>query len=797
MGESMSFTLDGDKFVLEGRNLFVCSGEIHYFRIPRENWEQHLLKLKEANCNTVSFYVPWCWHEYEDGICDLNGQSSPERDITAFLALCKKVGLFSIAKIGPYIFSEIYDLGIPDWLIKGHPEILAKNSGKPSLVSYLNPVFIKHVKRWYSNIMPLLLDSEIKNGGSLIMIQVCNEVGAYHWLTGEGDKNLVALAQYSVALREKYGLITKLNMAHGTKYRAFTDVEPPKGLAGDVCKFRQYADWQDHHRQIYKKYIEFLVLLCRKLGMTVPVFHNIAGWFNGRALDYPTNIGFYSHVKDKQFFYAHDHIPEYLSDRNSHDSHLCHKFLTARHGQGPSYIAELQAGTREYSVRPSILDLEAFYKMVLSHGIAGLNFYMFSQGRNQGDFGFYGNTFYWDTPLNFDGTENSLYPVVRRIGAFLKVFGELLLLTRDEADLAVNNYDPYYRTEFIQPMFGNSRVDYSRLGLKYDFRLSRNLFFFDGFLKSMVNMNKKFDVVDLGVTKELAGYRTLVAFSLECMDGATQDCLVRFVKNGGNLVIFPTIPSMNLEFKPCNSMAEKFAIQLGEYLPVSKVYYKGEFQGHVRDVQTFQVETAAHIANTDDGRCCGLVKRYGKGQITMLGFQLLCSSKNHVNVWNNVLSGAGDSREVKVDNPDIHFVFRKAGESGFLFLFNRSGISQKCRVQLAFQVAKDRNDEIVNVDRVVSVPPAGLILPVNVPIPGNISRLEFCGLDVIGLGASPDGISLSHYSAIPTFVETVIRTAKRPKNVRVGKKIIPFSFFDGKLEFSYTSPSEEYRVTVN
>ena len=92
----MSFRIEGEHFVLNNRKTFLNSGEIHYFRIKRECWGKHLQAAREAGLKTVSSYVPWAWHEPEEGFFDFKGDSLPERDLVGWLELCKANGLTSI-----------------------------------------------------------------------------------------------------------------------------------------------------------------------------------------------------------------------------------------------------------------------------------------------------------------------------------------------------------------------------------------------------------------------------------------------------------------------------------------------------------------------------------------------------------------------------------------------------------------------------------------------------------------------------------------------------------------------------
>ena len=82
----MRFTADNASFLLDNEPFYLYSGEIHYFRIKKKLWPLHLKKLKDANCRFVSTYIPWGWHEYEEGKflsrpilwSDVNAAESPE-----------------------------------------------------------------------------------------------------------------------------------------------------------------------------------------------------------------------------------------------------------------------------------------------------------------------------------------------------------------------------------------------------------------------------------------------------------------------------------------------------------------------------------------------------------------------------------------------------------------------------------------------------------------------------------------------------------------------------------------------
>ena len=41
-----TLTISGAQFLLDGRPFQIISGEMHYFRVPREYWRDRMLKLR-------------------------------------------------------------------------------------------------------------------------------------------------------------------------------------------------------------------------------------------------------------------------------------------------------------------------------------------------------------------------------------------------------------------------------------------------------------------------------------------------------------------------------------------------------------------------------------------------------------------------------------------------------------------------------------------------------------------------------------------------------------------------------
>ena len=51
--KAIEFSVLGESFVVEGRNMRILSGAIHYFRVVPGYWEDRLMRLKAAGLNTV------------------------------------------------------------------------------------------------------------------------------------------------------------------------------------------------------------------------------------------------------------------------------------------------------------------------------------------------------------------------------------------------------------------------------------------------------------------------------------------------------------------------------------------------------------------------------------------------------------------------------------------------------------------------------------------------------------------------------------------------------------------------
>lgn len=154
-----------DTFYLDGNPFKVISGSFHYFRTVPGYWQDRLEKLLAMGCNTVETYIPWNVHEPKKGCFEFDGM----KDITGFVRLAQKLGLYVILRPSPYICAEWEFGGLPAWLLA--------EDGMRLRVNY--PPYMKHIREYYDVLLPKLVPLLIDNGGPVIMMQIENEYGYF------------------------------------------------------------------------------------------------------------------------------------------------------------------------------------------------------------------------------------------------------------------------------------------------------------------------------------------------------------------------------------------------------------------------------------------------------------------------------------------------------------------------------------------------------------------------------------------------------------------------------------------
>ncbi len=676
----MTFSIKEDNFYLNDKKVFLNSGEIHYFRIKRELWDKHLDAAKEAGLTTISTYVPWAWHESEEGIFDFDGTTCPERDIKGWLQRCQDHGLNCIVKPGPFILAETRGAGIPDWFMDQYRDQVKMRNSKGEIVasdgvSLFNPKYLEKVTLWYDNIMPFISERQISAGGPIIMMQICNEIGVFSWLAHQGDYCKEVKTRFISYLINKFTNITEVNSLWGTGYRNFAEVElPPDGRLPYASKGDRGRDYEWHcfWRTYYGDYLKMLTLMARDRGVTVPLYHNLPGWIYGNGYEFPVNITMYEDLFDdkSEIIFGVDHIPEFMSYRNMHDDRIVNDITYAMQGNKPLFAAEFQCGSREYHVVTNPREMELFYKASIANGLTGWNYYMFSQGRNPRHKGYSGETFYWFNPLTPEGERTSAFPLVKQMSQVIKTSENLIVDAKRKAEVCVLFYPPYYATELERPVDGSCELAFTPSSI-------RRPAYFDGLLKALLVLNIDYDMIDLSkaTLDKLAKYKQAWAFSTDEMNARDQQIIVDYAKAGGNIVLFPYLPDREMSQKPCTIIRDALSVSPnGKEIidsPLIDVYDLKDIKC-ANPLITYSEKSLSGseiIARTINGSICGFTKVLGNGSLIHLGTWIGFDTEGQKTVYKEILSKSNAKLQQTSTSNDFIAVRERFTDNNSAILF--------------------------------------------------------------------------------------------------------------------------------
>jgi hypothetical protein len=156
-----TLTVTSKSLLLNGKPIVPVAGEVHYARVPENEWRDYIRKMKEGGVTIVATYVFWIHHEEKEGVFDFSGR----RNIKKFLEICEEEGLWVTLRIGPWSHGECLHGGFPEWLIRKRGWRLRSNHGE-----YLN-----RVERWWKRLYEEVDGHLWKQGGCVVSCQLENE----------------------------------------------------------------------------------------------------------------------------------------------------------------------------------------------------------------------------------------------------------------------------------------------------------------------------------------------------------------------------------------------------------------------------------------------------------------------------------------------------------------------------------------------------------------------------------------------------------------------------------------------
>lgn len=797
----MNFKLGKGVFEQDGRPVFLLSGEIHYFRIERSLWDKHLEAAVEAGLRTVSTYVPWAWHEPEQGQFDFDGSTHPQRNLEAWVEACRNHGLSCILKPGPFILAEFRGAGLPDWFIDQYATKVRMRNSRNELVNsdgvnLFHPDYLHYVEKWYNRIIPFIVKRQASNGGPVIMMQLCNEIGVFSWLAHQADYSEATRQRFIAWLKNRYDDIEALNRIWNTRYDRFEQLElPADGRAPYVNaadRARDY-DWHQFWRSVYGDYLRLLTDMVRQHGLTVPLYHNLPGWIYGHGYEFPVNHTMYDDLygERSELVFGVDHIPEFLSYRNMHDDRNINDITNAMQGDKPLFAAEFQSGSREYHVVTNPREMALFYKASLAHGLRGWNYYMFSQGVNPPRKGYSGETFYWFNPLTADGRKTSAFQLVKQTNQLVKSLENIILTSEQQAQIGVVFYPPYYATELERPETGASALSFVPAAI-------RRSAWFDGLLKALQILNIDYNLIDLTRTEahQLARYKQVWAFATDEMEARDQQVLADYTTLGGQLVVFPALPHRDMRQQACTILRDTIGIR-----PVGTENIDSPLIDllNLKDIkcanpqliyQTEDLSGAEVIAHTLSGAVTGWHKPVGKGSVVHLGTWLGFDTEGHLPAYKALLN-LSDARQQYASSTHFLNVRQRftLDQQGLLFVANYYNEEIKGKLAYTHPATGQTIQLPYGGDEMLWPPLYACLSPLNMPLAKGL-RLTHTTSDVLNIQTNGSNILLTLSGNRDLLGELVVEGewVNEINAVIIDGQTSKFNLLNGRLLVHYHHP---------
>jgi len=158
--QSREVKWDAHSLIVDGKRVVPAMGEVHYSRIPADEWPAEVRKMKEGGVTIIATYIFWNHVEEQEGIFRWDGQ----RNLRRFIEVCQQEQLPVVLRLGPFCHGEVRNGGIPDWVFT-----------KGCKTRDENPVFLGLVERLYRQIFTQVQGLQWKDGGPVMAAQFDNE----------------------------------------------------------------------------------------------------------------------------------------------------------------------------------------------------------------------------------------------------------------------------------------------------------------------------------------------------------------------------------------------------------------------------------------------------------------------------------------------------------------------------------------------------------------------------------------------------------------------------------------------
>ncbi len=686
-------------FWLDAQPQLIQAGEFHYFRTPADQWPHRLSLLKAAGFNAVAAYIPWLWHQLAEGVSDLDGRSHPMRNLAGFLDLATEMGLWIIARPGPYIMAESINEGVPPWVFQNYPQVafVSQEGKRQNVASYLHPDFLACARRWYQAVFAVLTPRQITRGGNIIMIQLDNEMGMIQWVRNIIDTNPHTLARFAAYLRDHYSehLATRYPAEDLVAFLRQYIQQPAEPHAANVL-----ADYRHFYRAYLREYAAWLYDEARANGLEVPPVVNVHGFANG-GKTFPIGLSQLIEVMELPgMISATDVYPGFIGEGNFHQLLLVNEMMKALQNKDQALFSiEFQAGgNQDFGTgQTSLYDLHS--RLCISTGMRAINHYLFFDGENDPVLSPV-KRHDWGHPVRKDGSLRRHYHRYPRLSQTLAVYGVDLVTSRPFTATTIGFLLDTFMTE-VNNTFTQPASDI--------LTHQREVILFDLIARGLALTHRPFTAIELsrGVLDVLQMPVLWVMMEKQCPT-AVQQKLLDYVQQGGTLILIGRLCNSGPDQSPCTILQDALGItHIASDPPfTSRRIQIFDYQDvPVSFVETYTGHFAEVFAVGEQGEVVGLRQAIGKGQLLLLGAAFTANTLEDLDIVHQMALKVGCQPLFHLGEAWADVRLSQGEKGSFLFLNNYQDdpvtISITC------------NDEPMLAGQVVSLPARqGLILPV-------------------------------------------------------------------------------------
>ncbi len=664
----MNIKLEDKQFKINGESKIILAGEIHYFRLEVSEWEDRIIKLKEAGFNTVATYIPWSIHEQEMGNIDLTGSTKPHYNLELFCELVNKHGLYLIPRPGPFVMAETTGDGVPFWLSENFDDVNLKawdgNDGTTVTRDYLSKSFLKYSKIWLDEVYSLLNRYVDKN---IIAIQLDNEIGMLSWVSNCPDlnvNNIEMLRDFIVEKSDPNAYSYDLNDLE----QCILNMRSPK--EEDAVLF--HADLGYFNRDKFARYTTFLESVCYEHGFNnTPLLINIHGTGGGRLYGYPIGLSqLIETYADKPNITAGSDL--YFDNVDLSDFHewylaSCLTEATLDKKQ-PLSSLELNATSGDYGNSITNRKLNSSLKLqislLLSQNNKILNFYLFTGGfndhfnemvhdgrnrvANTGELHGYG------APISPLGDKAYFFEIIEEIGLLNSTIGDKLAsMLQVKDNLGFGFIPDYYMTEFKYPKSHVMNEVYSNLERNRANKIYETVFKYSlirGYQPDCVNIQKH--KVDPNKIKVL-----MIPVS-KYMTKSAQENIVDYAKAGGKLILVGEPTEYDINGNECRILSDYLKLSIDpDY--VAKKFTTAVPSGYLEGlVSTFVYDSGAIVSKHpnesildiyDSNSSCGLHIKTEDSEVVFIS----CAYRVDQEGFDIIFDKLGLSANITFDRADI------------------------------------------------------------------------------------------------------------------------------------------------